>query len=161
MEKVLYGTGKQIYKVPLGGGRSVDTTFEGVIPNLERRHKETDSEFVRKDIEKFMQERPCHACSGKRLKPEVLAVTVGNFSIIDICDLSIDDAVTFFKGLKLNDVETKISHQILKEIDARLIFLQDVGLNYLSLGRSAVTLSGGEAQRIRLATQIGSGSHCS
>jgi len=157
MEKVLYGTGKQIYKVPLGGGRSVDTTFEGVIPNLERRHKETDSEFVRKDIEKFMQERPCHACSGKRLKPEVLAVTIGNFSIIDICDLSIDDAVTFFKSLKLNDVETKISHQILKEIDARLIFLQDVGLNYLSLGRSAVTLSGGEAQRIRLATQIGSG----
>ena len=157
MRKVLYGTGKQIYKVPLGGGRSVETTFEGVIPNLERRHKETDSEFVRKDIEKFMQERPCHACSGRRLKPEVLAVTVGNFSIIDICDLSIDDAVLFFKGLELNEVESKIAYQIRKEIDARLIFLQDVGLNYLSLGRSAVTLSGGEAQRIRLATQIGSG----
>jgi len=157
MRKVLYGTGKQIYKVPLGGGRSVETTFEGVIPNLERRHKETDSEFVRKDIEKFMQERPCHACSGRRLKPEVLAVTVGNFSIIDICDLSIDDAVHFFKDLKLNEVESKIAYQIRKEIDARLIFLQDVGLNYLSLGRSAVTLSGGEAQRIRLATQIGSG----
>jgi len=157
MQKVLYGTGKQIYKVPLGGGRSVETTFEGVIPNLERRHKETDSEFVRKDIEKFMQERPCHACNGKRLKPEVLAVTIGDFSIIDICDLSIDDAVTFFKGLKLNEVESKITYQILKEINARLIFLQDVGLNYLSLGRSAVTLSGGEAQRIRLATQIGSG----
>ena len=157
MQKVLYGTGKQIYKVPLGGGRSVETTFEGVIPNLERRHKETDSEFVRKDIEKFMQERPCHACSGRRLKPEVLAVTVGNFSIIDICDLSIDDAVHFFKDLKLNEVESKIAYQIRKEIDARLIFLQDVGLNYLSLGRSAVTLSGGEAQRIRLATQIGSG----
>ncbi len=157
MQKVLYGTGKQIYRVPLGGGRSVETTFEGVIPNLERRHKETDSEFVRKDIEKFMQERPCHACSGRRLKPEVLAVTVGNFSIIDICDLSIDDAVLFFKGLKLNEVESKIAYQIRKEIDARLIFLQDVGLNYLSLGRSAVTLSGGEAQRIRLATQIGSG----
>ena len=157
MQKVLYGTGKQIYKVPLGGGRSVETTFEGVIPNLERRHKETDSEFVRKDIEKFMQERPCYACSGRRLKPEVLAVTVGNFSIIDICDLSIDDAVLFFKGLELNEVESKIAYQIRKEIDARLIFLQDVGLNYLSLGRSAVTLSGGEAQRIRLATQIGSG----
>ena len=157
MEKVLYGTGKQVYKIPLGNGREVETTFEGVIPNLERRHKETDSEFVRKDIEKFMQQRPCHSCGGKRLKPEVLAVTVGEYSIIDICDLSIDDAIEFFKTLKLNDVENTISHQILKEINARLTFLKDVGLNYLSLGRSAVTLSGGEAPRIRLATQIGSG----
>ncbi len=157
LEMVLYGTGDKVYTIPLGGGRSFETTFEGVIPNLERRYKETESDFVRRDIEKFMQERPCHACKGRRLKPEVLAVTVANLSIIDICELSIDDAVTFFSTLKLNDVDTTIAKQILKEINARLTFLQDVGLNYLSLARSAVTLSGGEAQRIRLATQIGSG----
>lgn len=157
LDMVLYGTGPQVYTVPLGAGRSFDTTFEGVIPNLERRYKETESDFVRRDIEKFMQERPCHACNGRRLKPEVLAVTVANMSIIDVCELSIDDAVEIFKTLKLNDVEVTIARQILKEINARLTFLQDVGLNYLSLARSAVTLSGGEAQRIRLATQIGSG----
>lgn len=157
LDMVLYGTGTQLYTVPLGVGRSFDTTFEGVIPNLERRYKETESDFVRRDIEKFMQERPCHACNGRRLKPEVLAVTVANMSIIDVCELSIDDAVEIFKTLKLNDVEVTIARQILKEINARLTFLQDVGLNYLSLARSAVTLSGGEAQRIRLATQIGSG----
>lgn len=157
LNMVLYGTGKKIYSVPLGGGRSFDTTFEGVIPNLERRYKETESDFIRRDIEKFMQERPCHACKGRRLRPEVLAVTVGGFSIMDICDLSIDDAVAYFKGVKLGETELTIAHQILKEINARLSFLQDVGLQYLSLGRSAVTLSGGEAQRIRLATQIGSG----
>lgn len=157
LEKVMYGTANQIYTVPLGGGRTFETTFEGVIPNLERRYKETESDFVRRDIEKFMQERPCHACQGRRLKPEVLAVTISNLSIIDICELSIDDAVILFKQLKLNEVETTIAKQILKEINARLQFLQDVGLNYLSLARSAVTLSGGEAQRIRLATQIGSG----
>ena len=157
LNMVLYGTGNKIYEVPLGGGRMYETTFEGVIPNLERRHKETESDFVRRDIEKFMQERPCHACQGKRLKPEVLAVTVANMSIIDICDMSIDMAVEFFKSLKLNQKETTIARQILKEINARLTFLQDVGLNYLSLARGAATLSGGEAQRIRLATQIGSG----
>ncbi|MFO0882367.1 MAG: excinuclease ABC subunit UvrA [Candidatus Saccharimonadales bacterium] len=157
LEMVMYGTGNAIYQVPLGGGRSFETTFEGVIPNLERRYKETESDFVRRDIEKFMQERPCHACGGKRLRPEVLAVTVAKLSIMDICELSIDDAVTFFKTLQLNEVEQTIAKQILKEINARLTFLQDVGLNYLSLARSAVTLSGGEAQRIRLATQIGSG----
>lgn len=157
LDMVMYGTGDRVYKVPLGGGRSFDTTFEGVVPNLERRYKETESDFVRRDIEKFMQERPCHACGGKRLKPEVLAVTVANLSIMDICELSIDDAVIFFEGLKLGEVEATIAKQILKEINARLTFLQDVGLNYLSLARSAVTLSGGEAQRIRLATQIGSG----
>jgi excinuclease ABC subunit A len=157
LEMVMYGTGTTVYQVPLGGGRSFETTFEGVIPNLERRYKETESDFVRRDIEKFMQERPCHTCGGKRLRPEVLAVTVAKLSIMDICELSIDDAVTFFKTLKLNDVEQTIAKQILKEINARLTFLQDVGLNYLSLARSAVTLSGGEAQRIRLATQIGSG----
>jgi excinuclease ABC subunit A len=157
IEQVLYGTGDQIYTVPLGSGRSFDTTFEGVIPNLERRYKETESDFIRRDIQKFMQERPCYACHGKRLKPEVLAITVKDMAITDICELSIDDAVTFFKTLKLNEVDTKIAQQILKEINARLTFLQDVGLNYLSLSRGATTLSGGEAQRIRLATQIGSG----
>ena len=157
INKVLYGTGKQTYKIPLGPGRSYETVYEGVIPNLERRHKETDSDFIRRDIEKFMQERPCHACMGQRLKPEVLAVTVVNLSIMDICNLSIDNAFDFMSQLKLSSTEQQIAHQIFKEIKARLSFLQDVGLNYLSLSRSAVTLSGGEAQRIRLATQIGSG----
>jgi excinuclease ABC subunit A len=154
---VLYGTGDETYRVNLGMGRSFSTTYEGVIPNLERRHKETDSDFIRRDIERFMQERPCNACKGKRLKPEVLAVTVHDSSIMDICELSIDDAIVFFKSMKLDQTETKIAVQILKEINARLQFLQDVGLNYLNLARSAVSLSGGEAQRIRLATQIGSG----
>jgi excinuclease ABC subunit A len=154
---IMYGTGKKTFKVSLGGGRSFETTYEGVIPNLERRHKETDSDFIRRDIERFMQEKPCHACNGLRLKPEVLAVTIGIDSIMDICSLSIDDALAWFNGLKLNAKNTKIAQLILKEIGARLQFLQDVGLNYLNLLRSATTLSGGEAQRIRLATQIGSG----
>ena len=157
LERILYGTGDERYKVNLGMGRNFETTYEGVIPNLERRHKETESDFMRRDIERFMRERPCHACHGLRLKPEVLAITVGGQSIMDICGLSIDDAVSFFSGLKLNEKESQIGKQILKEINARLKFMQDVGLNYLSLLRSAVTLSGGEAQRIRLATQIGSG----
>ncbi|MBA3757497.1 excinuclease ABC subunit UvrA [Candidatus Saccharibacteria bacterium] len=157
MEKILYGTGQETYRVNLGLGRTFNTTYEGVIPNLERRHKETDSDFMRRDIERFMQERPCHACKGRRLKPEVLAITVANMSIMDISELSIDDAVIFFKEIKLSLTQQKIAHQILKEINARLKFLQDVGLNYLELARSAVSLSGGEAQRIRLATQIGSG----
>lgn len=157
IEKILYGTGDETYRVPLGSGRSFETTYEGVIPNLERRHKETDSEFMRREIERFMQEKACHACSGRRLKPEVLAVTVADSSIMDICELSIDDALIFLTNIKLNDTETKIAKQILKEINARLKFMQDVGLNYLNLARTAKTLSGGEAQRIRLATQIGSG----
>lgn len=157
IEKLLYGTGSQKYTIPLGSGRFYETTYEGVIPNLERRHRETESDFIKRDIEKFMQERPCNTCHGQRLKPEVLAVTVGDASIMDICNLSIDDAVAFMEKLNLNHNETKIAHQILKEINARLSFLQDVGLNYLSLARGAATLSGGEAQRIRLATQIGSG----
>lgn len=157
LERILYGTGNETYNVSLGSGRTFDTTYEGVVPNLERRHKETDSEFMRKDIERFMQERPCHACHGKRLKPEVLAITVAGESIMDVCERSIDEAITFFDGLKFNENETKIAIQILKEIKARLKFLQDVGLNYLNLLRSAASLSGGEAQRIRLATQIGSG----
>ncbi len=157
IEKILYGTGNETYQVRLGSGRHFDTTYEGVVPNLERRHKETDSEFMRKDIERFMQERPCHACHGKRLKPEVLAITIDDQSIMDVCSLSIDDAVGFFDSLKLSDSDAMIASQIFKEIKARLKFLQDVGLNYLNLLRSAASLSGGEAQRIRLATQIGSG----
>ena len=154
---IMYGTGKETFKVALGLGRSFETTYEGVVPNLERRHKETDSDFIRRDIERFMQEKPCHACKGLRLKPEVLAITVGQHSIMDVCMLSIDDALGWFKGLKLDAKEAKIAEMILKEIGARLQFLQDVGLNYLNLLRGAKTLSGGEAQRIRLATQIGSG----
>src|SRR5690606_464257 len=154
---LMYGTGDETYKVPLGGGRHYETTYEGVVPNLERRYKETESDFIRRDIERFMQERPCHACQGRRLKPEVLAITVADKSIMDICELSIDDAAKFIAELKLSDKEMHIAQQIIKEVSARLSFLQDVGLNYLNLARSAVTLSGGEAQRIRLATQIGSG----
>lgn len=157
LKLIMYGTGKDTYKVSLGSGRVFETTYEGVVPNLERRHKETDSDFIRRDIERFMQEKPCHACGGLRLKPEVLAITVGKHSIMDVCNLSIDDALSWFKSLKLDAKETKIAEMILKEIGARLQFLQDVGLNYLNLLRGATTLSGGEAQRIRLATQIGSG----
>ncbi len=157
MQRILYGTGDETYKVTLGGGRSFNTTYEGVIPNLERRHKETESEFMRRDIERFMQEKPCVACKGRRLKPEALAITVHNHSIMDICEMSIDDAVEYISSLKLNDKEAHIAAMVLKEINSRLKFLQDVGLNYLTLLRSATTLSGGEAQRIRLATQIGSG----
>ncbi|MFZ1323714.1 MAG: excinuclease ABC subunit UvrA [Candidatus Saccharimonadales bacterium] len=157
LDKLLYGTGSQTYRVSLGLGRSFETTYEGVIPNLERRHKETESDFIRRDIERFMQERPCAVCKGRRLKPEVLAITINGLSIMDICELSIDDAIVLFKSLKLSDKEKHIAEQVCKEINARLQFMQDVGLNYLNLARSAVSLSGGEAQRIRLATQIGSG----
>lgn len=158
LQKVLYGTGDQTYKVDIGGGRSYESTYEGVIPNLERRHKETDSDFMRRDIERFMRERKCHACQGARLKPVVLAVTVHGLNIMDICNLGIDDALDLFKNsLKLTENERFIAEQILKEINARLGFMSNVGLNYLELSRAANTLSGGEAQRIRLATQIGSG----
>jgi excinuclease ABC subunit A len=154
---IMYGTGTEKYRLSLGMGRSFETTYEGVVPNLERRHKETDSDFIRRDIERFMQERPCNRCKGLRLKPEVLAITVNDHSIMDVCQLSIDDALGWFNAISLNEKEQKIAQLILKEIGARLQFLQNVGLNYLNLLRSATTLSGGEAQRIRLATQIGSG----
>ncbi|MGB3945817.1 MAG: excinuclease ABC subunit UvrA [Candidatus Saccharimonadales bacterium] len=157
LEKVLYGTGSQKYRVDLGSGRSYQSTYEGVIPNLERRHKETDSEFMRKDIERFMRERKCHACHGSRLKPVVLAVTVHGLNIMDICNLGVDDALELFASLKLSEQEQFIAAQIMKEIKARLGFMSNVGLTYLELSRAANTLSGGEAQRIRLATQIGSG----
>lgn len=158
LEKVLYGTGSQIYRVEIGGGRTYDSTYEGVIPNLERRHKETDSDFMRKDIERFMRERECTACKGARLKPVVLAVTIQGLNIMDICGLGVEAALDLFQNnLKLSDQEQLIANQIIKEIVARLSFMSNVGLNYLELGRAANTLSGGEAQRIRLATQIGSG----
>lgn len=157
-QKVLYGTGDQKYPVQLGNGRHYDTTYEGVIPNLERRWKETDSEFMRKDIERFMRQRDCYVCGGARLKPVVLAVTVQGLNIMDICDLGVDDALDLFTNkLTLNEQQAMIARLILKEITARLGFMSNVGLNYLELGRAANTLSGGEAQRIRLATQIGSG----
>lgn len=157
LEKVLYGTGSQKYRVRLSGGRHYDSTYEGVVPNLERRHRETDSEFMRKDIERFMRERKCTACHGARLKPVVLAVTVHDLNIMDICNLGVDDAIDLFNHLKLTEDELFIARQIIKEIMARLGFMSNVGLNYLELARAANTLSGGEAQRIRLATQIGSG----
>lgn len=154
---LMYGTGKQKYHVELGSGRHYDSTFEGIIPNLERRHRETDSDFMRKDIERFMRERKCTACKGARLKPVVLAVTVNDLSIMDICSLDVENALDLFAQLKFNEDEMKIVKLVIKEITARLGFMNNVGLNYLELGRAANTLSGGEAQRIRLATQIGSG----
>jgi excinuclease ABC subunit A len=158
LDKILYGTGSQRYMIELGGGRRYESVYEGVIPNLERRHKETDSEFMRKDIERFMRERKCHTCGGARLKPVVLAVTIHGLNIMDVCNLGVDSALDLFQNtLKLNDQELFIARQIMKEIIARLGFMSNVGLTYLELSRAANTLSGGEAQRIRLATQIGSG----
>jgi len=157
LEKILYGTKDEKYTIALGTGRDFDTTYEGVIPNLERRHKETDSDFMRRDIERFMRELPCYTCKGARLRPEVLGVTVHNLSIKDITDLSVSDALEIFTNTKFSEKELFIVAQVVKEITSRLSFLNNVGLNYLNLSRSAATLSGGEAQRIRLATQIGSG----
>jgi len=158
IEKILYGTGDEKYTISLGDGRSYDSTYEGVIPNLERRYKETDSDFMRKDIERFMRNRECTACHGARLKPVVLAVTIHGLNIMDICTLGVEDALDLFANtLKLDEQEAFIATQILKEIQSRLGFMNDVGLSYLELSRAANTLSGGEAQRIRLATQIGSG----
>ena len=157
IDKILYGTGQTAYLVSLSNSRGFETTYEGVIPNLERRHRETSSDFSRREIERFMVEKPCHSCQGKRLKPSVLAVTVHGISIAAIVARTVDESFAFFNNLKLNAREEKIGHQILKEIKARLGFLNEVGLGYLTLDRAANTLSGGEAQRIRLATQIGSG----
>ena len=157
IEIILYGTGNQKYEMRLNDGRPYQGTFEGVIPNLERRHRETDSDFMRKDIERFMRVKKCNVCGGKRLKPVVLAITVHGHNIVEICSLAINEAIDLFNDLELNDQERFISTQIIKEISSRLSFMSNVGLNYLELGRAANTLSGGEAQRIRLATQIGSG----
>ena len=139
-----------------GKRRWYETSYEGIVPNLERRHRETESEFIRAEIERMMSPRPCPVCNGKKLKPEYLAVTLNGRSIIDVSDLSISAAQTWFKELQLPEREMLIARAILKEIRERLSFLVDVGLEYLSLSRAAESLSGGEAQRIRLATQIGS-----
>ena len=145
------------YKNRYGRVRNYSTGFEGVIPFVERRHSETDSDYSREKYEAYMRETPCPACKGSRLKPEVLAVTLGGKNIAEICELSIEDCAVFLKDLKLASREAKIAERVMKEVHARLGFLLDVGLEYLTLARPAATLSGGEAQRIRLATQIGSG----
>ena len=159
LDAILYGTGERKIKIEDESGYERFTSFEGVIPNLERKYKETDSDYMRGEIEQYMRIRKCPTCKGLRLKPEFLAVTIEGKSIVDVSNYSIDEAVDFAETLpkKLSAKDLKIAHQIFKEIVSRLKFLQDVGLNYLTLDRSADTLSGGEAQRIRLATQIGSG----
>lgn len=160
---VLYGAGDRKFRVNQpswysdGDGFGYDTRFEGLIPNMHRRITETTSDKVRQDLEAFQAAVPCEDCKGKRLKPEALAVTVGGVSIAEVTALSIREAVPFFAELKLTTRQATIAHQVLREVNARLGFLNDVGLDYLSLDRAANTLSGGEAQRIRLATQIGSG----
>ena len=145
------------YKNRYGRVRSYSTGFEGVIPFIERRHGETESDYSREKYEAYMRETPCAVCNGTRLKPEVLAVTVGGKNIAEICELSIDECAKFLKEIKLGSREAKIAERVMKEVNARLGFLLDVGLEYLTLARAAASLSGGEAQRIRLATQIGSG----
>ena len=158
IQKILYGTGEEKYRVKLNNGYEYDAVYEGVIPNLERRYKETESDFIRKDIERFMRERVCQTCHGARLKPVVLAITIHDLNIMDMCAMDVDQTLEVLNSdLKLTENERIIAEPILKEIKARVGFMKDVGLNYLELGRSAATLSGGEAQRIRLATQIGSG----
>ncbi len=153
-----------------GKQSKITRPFEGVIPNLERMHAESESEFTRNRLKSFMNPQPCDACGGKRLKPEILAVTLGNsrppgagaaripgYSIMDVCGLSVDGAEEFFAQLKLTAFQQKIANEVVKEIRSRLGFLRNVGLGYLTLDRESGTLSGGEAQRIRLATQIGAG----
>jgi excinuclease ABC subunit A len=157
---ILYGTDENIhYKYE---SRYSDTrweyrgSFEGIIPNLERMYKQTESESKREELMQFMRELPCDDCHGRRLRREALSVKIHEKSIMDICDLSIDDCYKFFKTIELSETERYIAKTILKEIISRLEFLRNVGLNYLSLNRMTATLSGGESQRIRLATQIGS-----
>jgi excinuclease ABC subunit A len=159
-EAILHGWDYEVhvkYKNRYGRVRNYSTGFEGVVSFIERRHSETDSEFSRDKYEAYMRETPCPVCKGTRLKPEVLAVTLGSKNIAEICNLSIAECAEFLKKLSLNAREKQIAERVLKEVHARLGFLLDVGLDYLSLERPAATLSGGEAQRIRLATQIGSG----
>ncbi|MDR0840326.1 MAG: excinuclease ABC subunit UvrA [Christensenellaceae bacterium] len=157
---ILYGTGGEkmhvAYQREFGSGE-FNAAFEGIIPNLERRYKETQSDPVKQELETFMTNVVCPVCKGKRLKPESLAVTVGDTSIAALSEMTVRDARAFITSLELTPTERIIAEQIFKELNARLGFLVDVGLDYLTLSRGAVTLSGGEAQRIRLATQIGSG----
>jgi excinuclease ABC subunit A len=170
-QKLLLGTGAQEISFTFWRAGKVSTVqkpFEGIIPNLERLHIETESEFTKNRLKSFMNPQPCDACQGRRLKPEILAVTLGTdpprppavapgLSIMDICGLSIEQADVFFVELKLTEFQQKIAGELIKEIRARLGFLKNVGLGYLTLNRESGTLSGGEAQRIRLATQIGAG----
>ncbi len=157
---VLYGSDEEIYvkyKNRYGRTRSYWTTYEGVVPVVERRHVETDSESQRERLEEFMREIPCRACGGARLRPETLAVTVGDLNISQLTSLSIRDTLSFTREAQLSEREQMIAERLMKEIRERLQFLVDVGLDYLTLSRASATLAGGEAQRIRLATQIGSG----
>jgi excinuclease ABC subunit A len=157
---VLHGTGEQVhvsYRNRYGRDRSYYANYEGVVPWIERRYAETESDYSRDKYEGFMREVPCPTCEGTRLKPEILAVTVHGRSIAEVAALSIGEACEWLRGLDLDPREQLIGERVLKEINARLGFLVDVGLHYLSLDRAAATLAGGEAQRIRLATQIGSG----
>jgi excinuclease ABC subunit A len=160
VDELIYGRNNTILEFVFdsryGGHRQYKAPYEGVIPNLERRYKETNSEQMRGKIEEFMAENPCHECKGARLKKEVLSVLVSNKNIMEITDLSISDLIDFLDNINLTQKQRFIANEILKEIKSRSSFLRDVGLNYLNLSRKAGTLSGGEAQRIRLATQIGS-----
>jgi excinuclease ABC subunit A len=161
LEVLLYGSDRAIFSVTgrnrFGRQITFDTTFEGVIPELMRRYKETESEWTKREIEKFMREEVCETCRGSRLKTEAEFVTVGDHSITQVSKMSISQASQWFAALKLGEREVQIAKQILKEIKARLNFLLDVGLDYLTIERTSATLAGGEAQRIRLASQIGSG----
>src|SRR5438132_9466767 len=156
----LYGTdGERIYvsyRNRMGRRRAYTMAFEGLVPSLERRYRDTDSSQQRERIEEYMSFRPCPVCKGARLKPEVLAVTVGEKSIFEFTRMSVTRALEFLGGLDLTETEQLIGHRILKEIRERLTFLDNVGVGYLNLDRGSATLSGGEAQRLRLATQIGS-----
>ncbi len=159
MDIVLYGTNGEtleLKRVDERGTKIINKVFEGIIPNLERRFRETKSSWIKSEIEAFMTASECDECHGKRLSPEILAVTVANINISDFCDMSVSAALEFINSISLSERELMIAEAILKEIRARLEFLKNVGLSYLTLSRSAGTLSGGESQRIRLATQIGS-----
>ncbi len=159
-EVIIYGTGGHSVKVTYKGQRGegvYDVQFEGLIKNVERRYRETGSEGIKREYEEFMQVTPCRVCKGQRLKAESLAVTVADKNIYEITNMSIIDLKEYLDGMILSDMQMRIGEQILKEIRARIGFLVDVGLEYLSLSRATASLSGGEAQRIRLATQIGSG----
>ncbi|MGJ3204664.1 excinuclease ABC subunit UvrA [Geobacillus thermoleovorans] len=160
LDKILYGSGGEPiyfrYTNDFGQVREQYIAFEGVIPNVERRYRETSSDYIREQMEKYMAEQPCPTCQGYRLKKESLAVLVGGKHIGEVTAMSVTEALAFFDGLELTEKEAQIARLILREIRDRLGFLQNVGLDYLTLSRSAGTLSGGEAQRIRLATQIGS-----
>jgi excinuclease ABC subunit A len=162
INKVLYGSGDENIRVryqnQFGQWREYETSFEGVIPNQLRRYKETDSDYIRAEIEQYMTSRPCPVCKGQRLKPEALGVTIVDKNIVAVTKMSVTQALAFIESLpsQLSEKQKTIAYQILKELKSRLGFLVNVGLDYLTLDRSAATLSGGEAQRIRLATQIGS-----